>query len=315
MEKSQKKNNKPISDVFLNRSLAFIYNLERFTEDPVEENLHQSRVAGRKLESLFESFGHLSNSDYKTYNKQINNIIKLLSASREADVCISMTNEYLKQIKVKNIIYSNFLNHLIRNSKLQRKRIFKNNDINNFLEDKVSFEKFIRLDMFLGDTYLSFDDAKNYSRLIIPKLYDKVLNYKDAVVHNPADKKKLHKMRLKAKPLRYLVEFANEVFDCNLTDLCKQIKEFVEQAGLIHDIDMLLERIHKFSELLNNLKSKEEIVKNDKSLKVFIRYLNNKRQEEYASFCEMIFIMESENIKEKLLLKLIHCSESNVNKT
>ena len=122
-------------------------------------------------------------------------------------------------------------------------------------------------------------------------------------------------MRLKAKPLRYLIEFANEVFDCNLSDLFMQIKEFVEQAGLIHDIDMLLERIEKFSELLNNLKSNEEIVKKDKSLKVFIRYLNNRRKEEYASFCEMIFKMETENIKEKLLTKLIHCSESNVSKT
>ena len=156
---------------------------------------------------------------------------------------------------------------------------------------------------------------RNYSRLIIPKLYDKVFEYKNVVVHNPADKKKLHKMRLKAKPLKYLIEFANEVFDCNLAELYTLIKEFVEQAGLIHDIDMLLERIEKFSELLNNLKSKEEIVKGNKSLKVFIRYLNTRRKEEYESFCEMLSKMESENIKEKLLLKLIHCEDPIVSKT
>jgi CHAD domain-containing protein len=148
------------------------------------------------------------------------------------------------------------------------------------------------------------DDARNYTRLIIPKLYDKVFNYKDIVISNHLDKRILHKMRLKAKPLRYLVEFANEAFDCNLTDLHYQIKEFVEQAGLIHDIDMLIERIEKFSEVLNRLKNKEKIITKDKSLKVFIRYLTDRRKEEYEAFRIMIFKMESYNVKEKLLLEL-----------
>lgn len=306
-------NSKPISDVFLNRSLAFIYNLEKFIDDPVEENLHQSRVSGRKLESLFEAFGHLLNDGYKIYYKQIIDIIKLLSASREADVCISMTDEYFKRINADNIIIRNFLSHLIRYSNLQRKRIFKNNEINQFLETKNSFEKFIRLDMFAGNTYLSMDDAKNYTRLIIPQLYDKVFNYQDIVIYNPSNKKKLHKMRLKAKPLRYLLEFASEVFEGNLIDLHKQIKQFVEQAGLIHDIDMLIERIEKFSELLSKLKNKGQIITRDKSLKVFIRYLNSKRKTEFKIFSDMVLKMESDNFKERLLLELK--KTSNLNKT
>jgi CHAD domain-containing protein len=291
--KAVNNNNKPISDVFLSRAFAFLYNLEKFTDDPVEENLHQSRVSGRKLESLFEAFGHLSSSDYKTYYNQIVNIIKLLSTSRETDVCITLTKEYYKQIKTENIIIINFLNHLLRYSKQQRKRIFKNNEIESFINNKEAFEKFIRLELFTGNTNITMNDARNYTRLIIPKLYDKAFIYKDAVLNNPSDKKKLHKMRLKSKPLRYLVEFANEAFDCNLTDLHYQIKEFVEQAGLVHDIDMLIERIEKFSEVLNNLKSKEKIVSRDKSLK-----------EEYESFRNMIYKMESYQVKEKLMLEL-----------
>jgi CHAD domain-containing protein len=300
----KKNKNKSISEVFLNRSLAFIYNLEKFTDDPAEENLHQARVSGRKLESLFEAFGQMSNSNYQGYYKQIINIIKLLSTSREADVCITLTKEYFKQIKSENIIIRNFLNHLIRNSKLQRKKIYRNNEIENFLNVKDSFEKLIRLDLFSSETNITLDDARNYTWLIIPKLYDKVFKYKDIVANNPSDKKKLHKMRLKAKPLKYLVEFANEIFDCNLTDLHYQIKEFVEQAGLIHDIDMLTERIEKFSEVLARLKNKDRIITKDKSLKVFIKYLNSRRKEEFEFFRNMIFKMESFNVKEKLLLEL-----------
>lgn len=281
-----------------------MYNLEKFVDDHSEENLHQARVSGRKLESLFEAFGNLSESEYNSYYKQVTDIIKLLSVSREADVCISMTNEYLKQIKVGSILNQNFLNHLIRNSKLNRKRIFKNTKIADFLSGREVFDKFLRVDMFKDNAFLTIKDARNHSLVIIPKLYDKVFEYEDVVINKPAEKKVLHKMRLKAKPLRYLVEFANETFDCNLTDIHFQIKEFVEQAGLIHDIDMLIVRVDKYSSLLNNLKGKDKILSKDKTLKVFVRYLNAKRKEEYEAFRNMIFKMESNKLKEKLLMEL-----------
>jgi CHAD domain-containing protein len=299
-----KNNSKSISEVFLNRSLAFIYNLEKFAEEPIEENLHQSRVSGRKLESLFEAFGQMSNSDYKVYYNQIINIIKLLSASRETDVCISLTKEYYREINKENILIRNFLNHLMRHSKHLREKIFKKKEIEYFLILKESYEKFVRFDLFPGDTYITMDDAKNYLYLIIPKLFDKAFDFKDVVLSNPSDKKKLHKMRLKAKPLRYLVELANETFDCNLADIHYQIKEFVEQGGLIHDIDMLIERIVKFNDVLDKLKNKEKIISKDKSLKVFIKYLKTRRNVEYESFRNMIFKMESFKIKEKLLTEL-----------
>lgn len=192
----------------------------------------------------------------------------------------------------------------MRNSKQLRDKIFKKREIEYFLNVKDSFEKFVRFDLFPGDTYITMEDARNYLWLIIPKLYDRVFDLKDIVINNPSYKKKLHKMRLKAKPLRYLVEFANEAFDCDLADLQYQIKEFVEQGGLIHDIDMLIERIEKFADVLENLKNKEKIISKDKSLKVFLKYLKARRNEEYESFRNMIFKMETFKIKEKLLKEL-----------
>ncbi len=304
MKTINKNNSKSISEVFLNRSLAFIYNLEKFVDEPIEENLHQSRVSGRKLESLFEAFGQMSNSDYNVYYTQIKNIIKLLSASREADVCILLTREYYREIKKENILIRNFLSHLMRNSKQLREKIFKKKEIEYFLNVKDSFEKYVRLDLFSGDTCITMEDARYYLWLMIPKLYDRVFDFKDVVISNPSDKKKLHKMRLKAKPLRYLLEFANEAFDCHLADLHYQIKEFVEQGGLIHDIDMLIERIEKFAVFLENLKNKEKIISKDKSLKVFVKYLKARRNVEYESFRNMIFKMETLKIKEKLLHEL-----------
>ena len=299
-----KNNSKSISEVFLNRSLEFIYNLEKFVDEPIEDNLHQSRVSWRKLESLFEAFGQMSNSDYNVYYTQIKNIIKLLSASREADVCIIFSKEYYKEINKENILIRNFLNHLMRNSKQLREKIFKKKEIEYFLNVKDSFEKFVRFDLFSGDTYITMEDARYYLWLMIPKLYDRVFDFKDIVISNPSDKRKLHKMRLNAKPLRYLLEFANETFDCNLADLHYQIKEFVEQGGLIHDIDMLIERIEKFALVLENLKNKEKIITKDKSLKVFLKYLKARRNVEYESFRNMIFKMETFKIKEKLLHEL-----------
>ena len=297
-------NSNLLSEVFINKNLLFIKNLENFIKEPTVENIHQSRVAGRRLESVFGAFGKLSNTDYTSHFSKIAHIIKLLSNSREADVCISMTRDYCKQIKEDDPVLISFLNHLIRNSKYQRKMVQKNSIILDFIKDKDAFIESIMYDLTKRSESITLINAKQYFRTVIPELYDTIFRYSEAVKNNPSDKKRLHKMRLKAKPLRYIVEFANEVFNVNLDAVQKQIKEFVEQAGLIHDIDMLIERIDNFTEILKKMKYKDNLLYRNKSLNVFRKFLNSKRKEEYRLFCELILKLESGNTKQLLMKQL-----------
>ena len=297
-------NSNLLSEVFINKNLLFIKNLENFIKEPTVENIHQSRVAGRRLESVFGFFGKLSNTDYTSHFSKIAHIIKLLSNSRETDVCISMTKDYCKQIKEDDPVLTSFLNHLIRNSKYQRKRVQKNSIILDFVKDKDSFIEFLMSDMFASGKEITLHNAKEYFWSAIPELYNITFGYSEAVLNNPSDKKKLHKMRLKAKPLRYIVEFANEVFNVKLDAVQKQIKNFVEQAGLIHDIDMLIVRIDNFTEILKKMKYKDNLLYRNKSLKVFRKYLNSKRKEEYRLFCEIILKLDTGNTKQLLLKQL-----------
>ena len=205
---------KQLNDIFLKSTLSVINNVENYIEEPEEEALHQVRVSARKLENLFETFGKLSDhKDYNTYLRLIKDIIKLFSSKREIDVCLIMTLDYFRIVKTENLLFKNFFGHLQKQTHKLGNDIFKSKKLKNFIQNKESLEKFVRMDLLSGLINITKSDTKEYLMNTIPALYKKFMMYKDEVIINPANKKALHKMRLKAKPLRYTIDLAIEIFE------------------------------------------------------------------------------------------------------
>lgn len=289
--------NKRLNDIFLNSTLLLYNNLEKYVEEPDEEALHQVRVSARKLENLFESFGKLSpHEDYYHYLKVVKGIIKLFSPKREIDVCMIMTLDYFRIVKTESLLLEGFFTYLLNLKQKLGNNIFISKKLKRFINNKESFEKFIRLDLFSGLKNLTKSDAKEYLISLIPSLHLKFMMYKDEVVSYPENIKALHKMRLKAKPLRYTLDFAIDIFEIKQTLRDNKIKDFVNLAGYIHDIDELLERVNLYKQTVRSIQRKDKSIVKDGSLKLFERYFLKQRKDTYKSLKKLLL-----NLNQKIL--------------
>lgn len=282
-----------VKDIFLKRTLNVIRNVDKFLKKPDENYLHDIRTESRKLESLFITLGELSGSkEYKVYLRKLKQFIRLFSPSRETDVCIQITEEYLT-INVDNTMILKFLDNLKTLSVEQRRRIFVNKKLVDFLLSKSSLEDFIRNKMFESVGEISHEKISRFLGIQVCFLYDKMMIYKNDVLTGPENKNQLHKMRLRAKPLRYTLDFLNESLDLKLSDVGIKIKTLVALAGEIHDYDMLIEKVEEFKNIAKQyqVQSSEEI---DSYLDVFIQHLNNKRNQDYLNFKALVTEIDSE---------------------
>ncbi len=282
-----------VKDIFLKRTLNVIRNVDKFLKKPDENYLHEIRTESRKLESLFMTLGELSDSkEYKVYLRKLKQFIRLFSPSRETDVCIQITEEYLK-IKTDNSLILKFLDNLKTLSVDQRRRIFVNKKLVDFLLSKATLEDFIRNKMFLSAGEITPEKVSKYLGVQVCFLYDKMMIYKDDVLSGPENMKQLHKMRLRAKPLRYTLDFLNEVLGLRLSDMGNKIKTMVALAGEIHDYDMIIEKAEKFEALARQYQKDDTNKDSDNSISAFINHLKNKRIQDYSKFKSLVLEIDS----------------------
>lgn len=285
-----------IRDIFVKRTLNVIQNVDKFLKKPDENYLHEIRTESRKLESLFITLGDLSGSkEYKVYLQKLKQFIRLFSPSRETDVCIHITEEYLKYKTDNTSLIIKFLDNLKALSVKQRRRIFISKKLVNFLLSKETLEDFIRNKMFESSREISPEKVSKFLGIQVCYLYDKMMINKEEVINNPGNKKQLHKMRLRAKPLRYTLDLLNEVLGLKLSDRGNKIKALVALAGEIHDYDMLIEKAEKFEALVEQYQIADSEKEKDSSVAAFINHLKNKRNQDYISFKTLIMEVDSDS--------------------
>ncbi|MFA7359623.1 MAG: CHAD domain-containing protein [Candidatus Kapaibacterium sp.] len=291
-----------VQDIFLKRTLNVIRNVDKFLKKPEENYLHEIRTESRKLESLFMTLGELSGSkEYKEYLRKLKQLIRLFSPSRETDVCIQITEEYLK-FKTDNSLVIKFLDNLKTLSVEQRRRIFVNKKLVDFLLSKATLEDFIRNKMFSSAGEITPEKVSKYLGVQVCFLYDKMMIYKDDVLSGPENMKQLHKMRLRAKPLRYTLDFLNEVLGLRLSDVGNKIKTMVALAGEIHDYDMVIDKAEKFESLARQYQNDDTDKDSDSSVSVFINHLKNKRFQDYTKFKSLVLEIDSEKDKQGFII-------------
>lgn len=283
-----------VRDIFLKRTLKVIQNVEKFLKRPDEKYLHELRTESRKLEALFITLGELSgNNDYKVYLRKLKQFIKLFSPSRETDVCINMTNEYLNNTGTENPILQKFYENLKTLSVQQRKQIFVSKKLINFLLSKSSLEDYVKNKMFCSSEEVSTEKVSRFLGIQVGYLYDKMMINKEEVLSSSENKEQLHKMRLRAKPLRYTLDLINEVIGLPLSERGMKIKNMVALAGEIHDYDMLIVKAEEFKDIVinNQIELTEEIVA---CMDVFIEHLNKNRKKDYLNFKSLVSEIDSE---------------------
>jgi CHAD domain-containing protein len=149
---------------------------------------------------------------------------------------------------------------------------------------------------------------KDNVKVILPLMYDDFMSYKDRVVNHPRLKMSLHRMRIKGKPMRYLMEYVEHAFSQRFRGCLEEIKNIIEMMGEIHDCDA---NIPELTIHLNELRQFNRNVRTNakkfllKPIIALIKEMRNERNDKYSKFCETLNKWEKEDFRSKLVTSMI----------
>ncbi|MCE1165770.1 MAG: CHAD domain-containing protein [Bacteroidetes bacterium] len=282
----------PLNSLFIRKTSALSSVIDSFIKTKSENDLHDVRVSARRLETLFGDFGHLfPGGEYREYFLITRKLIKLFGRSRELDVCIEMTREYTGMIKLKDSFITGFLENLEDSAKSEKHKIPESKPISDFTDIAGEMN-----DYFSASEILPFQ--KNPELLfgnVIMKQFYSIVSLSDKILLGSGSKELLHSIRIKSKPLRYNIEFASDLIDSGIKKKCSAVRDFVESAGIIHDIDVLIQRAGKYMK-----KRGLPAAAGKQSAARFLRYLAFRRKNEFEKLVKIINKIKSREFRNEL---------------
>lgn len=211
--------------------------LENIIQEYSEPNVHDFRVSSRRFIAVLNMIDHFFPSPY---NRRIRKSAKkhLSSLSRLRD--IQVITGFIRTLKIQFPVLFQFLNYL-NNIEFQlinsNKEYFKQIKVYEIEGDVFHLIRTLKYE-FLSTEY-NFDDLKSYILLE----YRLLLEQKERV--NIDDTDTIHKLRIKNKKFRYLVETTRPIFK-NAKKICKILSTQQNKMGAIQDMSTLIKEINAF---------------------------------------------------------------------
>jgi triphosphatase len=310
-----KKNLLECLSIIFNARITKLYSYtdKVFKEEDVEA-LHDMRISARRLQAVFKIFkGLFPKKEYKKQYNRVRSLVKLLGKVRELDVMIGYIMNHINKSTVedKRILFL-LLARLKKQNLYERKKISENEMLKDFATHEVQLLKFMDDNLLNPEmsstTDTGFDKSfRDYAYMIIPAMYDRVMEYKNSVIGHPRRKEELHRMRIQTKPLRYALETYQNIFAEDFKKNLKAVKSFVERIGTIHDIDVLIPVLKDYLGEINlynsNLDNKLQRIPTSVLLE-FIKKLNADRKQNFEELCDILRKWESEDFRQKLIMSM-----------
>ncbi len=239
-------------------------------EDYDIENLHQIRVSCRKLLSILNSlicFIKIEKIDMLLEN--LKTIISITNIFRNLDIFIENFTIYRFMLKSED---KEEIDRLKKELKLKR--------------DKMQERLNISLDSPLFNTTLNYlyDIANGKIEILNNKELPIYVAYKDVIekmqnnflvefkkINKNSKPRELHKVRIKAKNMRYILEFFKPLV-INYDEVSNEYAKIQKQLGLLQDLTFEIEHL----ESIKNSKNQDTIKKLQKLLKD--KYKSKKRE-------------------------------------
>jgi CHAD domain-containing protein len=273
------------------------------------EILHNTRVSSRRLIALFKVFRPIfPQKKYLKIYQPLYDFKNLLGPVRENDVLLKMIGEYIsgfiqKDIKAVMLFFAKLKNDNIT----ARAKLYKNSELKAFKNHKEKLLKFYEKYLLKPKKQIDILDInlnfKENAPLIFPILFEKVKRYIENVNNHPRNKSELHRMRIKAKPLRYTMELYLKAYGEDFKKCYEEIKLFVEKTGDIHDIDVISDYVLSYLKELriynDTQKGKKEKI-STKSLREYLKFLKSKRTIVFKEVCEILSKWEVEDFNVQL---------------
>jgi len=239
----------------------FCHKTDAYVSEPSDENIHDIRVAIRRLESAHRIFPKTvkTRTGIRNYVKNAKMLFKLNAEIRDFDIiCARLETKY-----------QNKTHDLVEALKNQRKgRLEEANKIalklSNLRPPKIS------------ETILKESKFKRRYKKIINEI---VLNIQKNFIISLRDERKieeLHMLRKDFKKLRYSLELASNTKTTSF--LVKSLKSIQNILGEIHDSDIIIEylkNVEQNSEFLDIVES--EVLERRKKYRAFIAFFKRRK--------------------------------------
>ncbi|WP_455278171.1 YfcE family phosphodiesterase [[Eubacterium] cellulosolvens] len=258
------------------------------------ECIHKMRVASRRIRAALPLFlDCFPKTSCKKWLKEIKRIGRTLGSARDTDVQIAFIKKYLDVLCDEKIR----IGVEILLSKHNERRVNIQPEINNKLEEL----RYSHVIENIRDYCQQIKQQANAvtASLDAPSIYVKAHTYiseklgdflvMEDCVHHENDIVNHHKMRIRAKWLRYTIETFSPKYDEKLNEYVSTMKYFQDLLGEMHDYDVWIDFVPKFItqiklDLASRIETNEKIPTIENGLLRFLQDIQEMRRSRYREF-------------------------------
>ncbi len=256
------------------------------------EYVHKMRVTSRRIRAAMPIFKEcFPKKRYKKWLKEIKKVTQFLGNARDLDVQIEVIKNYSKQLQP--IEPKSGMENLLERHIDQR--IYLQSSVINGLQELETSEVLQQITNYCQQiikestsTFFNLFVVREKAFWQISSKLDEFLAMEE-FVHKENEILKHHKMRIRAKWLRYTMETFAPLYPEELSEEIEMIKDFQDTLGEMHDCDVWIESIPKFikeiqSEVSAFAENEQAIAENNQDLLKFLEHIKEKRKDQYAKF-------------------------------
>lgn len=216
------------------------------SNDP--EDLHQARVASRRLRLALSAFEKHLPKKIKHLRGDLKKFTKTLGKARDLDIQAAFLNDLKTQPHSPEIIEG--LEKI--SFRLEKKRRIKQKNVAEALKRLADKNIFKKLEKHIPEIEMRNGFKKTAQKQITRRLdeFSELKKY----AYQPEAVKKLHRLRIAAKHLRYTLELFAPVYPKKLEPYAEISHTAQNFLGDIHDMDIWMEDLPKTAEKKPSLK-------------------------------------------------------------
>jgi CHAD domain-containing protein len=215
-----------------------------------EEELHDMRVATRRMRSAFDIFSPAFEPKViKRYRRGLRNVANVLGKVRDMDVILGNALAYRKDLaEAKYLGFEPLLSEWKRQIEKQRTKMTKHLESEAYQNFKYNFNLFLQQPDITKTSIISDEGTNSHLRDTVPILiysrFATVRSYESILP--TASMAQLHALRIDFKKFRYTLEYFREILGDNVGKIISELKQLQDHLGELHDAVVACDLIHDF---------------------------------------------------------------------
>ena len=256
------------------------------------EELHDMRVATRRLRAAFNLFGIFFNPKaIAPFEQALKNTGKSLGEVRDLDVSIEKLDLYCQNLSKDQLIgLAPLRDQWVSSQGRARTKLISNLNSQNYLDFKENFTVFLKtpsIGLLASDKRIPLQTTVRYQAptLIYTRLAG-VMAF-EAVLES-ATYAQLHALRIEFKKLRYTLEFFKEILGEESAGIINHIKDIQDHLGDLNDSHVACQTITHFLKKWDKRQNTYLLIDrlNSEPVVNYLAYLYSKRYQLMISFPE-----------------------------